>query len=194
MSTLMEPQDANTDHLVSFKFAQDSPHIDCARPYSILDGYSGKIDILQAKSQLMASALSQGYYVVISDYEGPLMEFSTARVPAKATLDSIRAVLQTELCTGLSSSAKAVMWGYSGGSVPTSWVAVLQPAYAPDLGAYLIGAAFGGWLTDLREAALTIDGTYAAGIIPLAVHGLINLYPELSDLLRGQITNPENRT
>ena len=43
------------------------------------------------------------------------------------------------------------MWGYSGGTVATGWAAALQPTYAKELKSNLIGAAMGGFVTNIID-------------------------------------------
>lgn len=179
VTSLLQPYNADPKKVLSYQFAQDSPNIDCSPSYSILHKSSPKTLLLQLELGNVGLALSKGWYVVAPDYEGPNSTFTLARIAGWSTLDSIRAILQTEGITGIDPNAKVALWGYSGGTVPTSWAAVLQPKYAPELGKNLVGAVFGGWLTNLTDAAIALDGGYMAGLIPLAVNGLLNAHPEL---------------
>lgn len=54
------------------------------------------------------------------------------------------------------------MWGYSGGSLASGWAAGLQPNYAPELGGNLLGAALGGFVTNITATAEATDGTVFA--------------------------------
>lgn len=191
VTTVLQPYNATSTKLLSYQFAEDSPSLDCSPSYSILRGANMNTIILQFEMYVVATAMMRGYYVVAPDHEGPDSAFAMSRIAGKITLDSIRAVLQTGFITGLSEDAKVAMWGYSGGTIPTSWAAILQPEYAPQLADNLVGAAMGGWLTNLTNSAERMDGTFAAGIIPLAIHGLLNQYPELTDQVRAEVTDPD---
>lgn len=70
------------------------------------------------------------------------------------------------------------MWGYSGGSLATGWAISLQLKYAPELKENLIGAAVGGFATNITAVAEAVDGTVFSGFIPLALNGLANEYPD----------------
>ena len=107
----------------------------------------------QIDMALMVPMLKQGYYVVSPDYEGPKSTFTVGRQSGKATLDSIRAILKSNKFTGIKSDAKVAMWGYSGGSLASGWAAALQPKYAPELKKNLIGAALGGFVTNITATA-----------------------------------------
>lgn len=192
VTTVLQPYNATSTKVLSYQFAQDSPSIDCSPSYSILHGANMNTIILQFEMYVVATALMRGYYVIAPDHEGPDSAFAMSRIAGKITLDSIRGVLQTGHITGIDEDAKVAMWGYSGGTIPTSWAAILQPEYAPELTDNLVGAAVGGWLTNLSNSAERMDGTFASGIIPLAVHGLLNQYPELGDQVRGEIIEPED--
>ena len=67
-------------------------------------------------------------------------------------------------------------WGYSGGSLASGWAAALQPKYAPELKKNLIGAALGGFVTNITATAEATDGTLFAGLVPNALSGLANEY------------------
>lgn len=191
VTSVLKPYNADKTKVLSYQFAQDSPSINCSPSYSILHGASMNTLILQLEMYVISLALARGWYVVTPDHEGPNSAFAIAKIAGKITLDSIRAVLKTEDTTGIDPKAKVALWGYSGGTVPTSWAAILQPKYAPELSQNLVGAACGGWLTNLTNAALAMDGKYSAGLIPLAIHGLMNEYPELSEKIASIILNED---
>ena len=102
---------------------------------------------------LMAPLLDQGYYVVSPDYEGPKLTFTIGKQSGQAVLNSIRAALKSGKITNIKDDAKVVMWGYSGGSLASGWAAALQPSYAPELGGNLLGAALGGFVTNITATA-----------------------------------------
>ena len=131
----------------------------------------------QIDMALMVPMLKQGYYVVslIMRDQNP---FTVGRQSGKATLDSIRAILKSNKFTGIKSDAKVAMWGYSGGSLASGWAAALQPKYAPELKKNLIGAALGGFVTNITATAEATDGTLFAGLVPNALSGLANEYPD----------------
>ena len=66
--------------------------------------------------------------------------------------------------------------GYSGGTIAAGWAATLQPKYAPELKKNLIGAALGGFV--ITATAEATDGTLFAGLIPNALNGLANEFPD----------------
>ena len=79
------------------------------------------------------------------------------------------------------------MWGYSGGSLATGWAISLQLKYAPELKENLIGAAVGGFATNITAVAEAVDGTVFSGFIPLALNGLANEYPDFKKRLYGEV-------
>ena len=125
---------------------------------------------------LMAPLLDQGYYVVSPDYEGPKLTFTIGKQSGQAVLNSIRAALKSGKITNIKDDAKVVMWGYSGGSLASGWAAALQPSYAPELGGNLLGAALGGFVTNITATAQATDGTVFAGIVANALGGVANEY------------------
>ena len=70
------------------------------------------------------------------------------------------------------------MWGYSGGTIVAGWAATLQPKYAQELKKNLIGAALGGFVINITATAEATDGTLFAGLIPNALNGLANEFPD----------------
>lgn len=193
VTTVIEPYDAYPEMLLSYQFAEDSASLDCAPSYSILLGAKKNTFVSQLEMYAIKLALSNGWYVVIPDYLGPNSAFSMSQLAGRATLDSIRAVLQTEEITKIKQTAQVALWGYSGGSIPTSWAAILQPAYAPELSGNLVGAAFGGWLTNMTSAIERMDGTIVAGLIPLVINGLLNENVNLTQHLLSYIVDAKDR-
>lgn len=193
LTTVLKPYNADESKVLSYQFAQDSPSLDCSPSYSILEGSKLNTILIQLQLYVTNIALAKGWYVVSPDHEGHASAFAMSRLAGQATLDSIRAVLDSRDITGIDSDAKVALWGYSGGTVPTSWASILQPNYAPELEHNLVGAAVGGWLTNLTEAALHMDGTIFSGLIPLAIQGLLNEHPELEDEVLSYISDEEDR-
>lgn len=187
VTTIIEPYDADPRKVLSYQYAEDASNVTCGPSYSILYGATMDSLEIQVESYLMETALSRGWYVVVPDYEGFRATFTVGKSSGLSTLDSVRAALLSSNTTGIDPDAEVAMWGYSGGSIATSWAATLQPKYAPELKPNLIGAAFGGWATNVTATAVVTEGTLYAGLIPMAIHGLLHEYPEYEDLLYGKI-------
>lgn len=187
VTTLIQPYNSDPSKLVSYQIAQDAAGVDCAVSYGIEVGAPALSTIVTEAEMLIVSAvLNEGYYVVAPDYEGPKGQFTVGRQGGQAVLDSIRGVLQFNQ-SGLNSDAKTVLWGYSGGSIAAGWAGALQPSYAPDLKGIVIGAAVGGFMGNITLTAEACDGTIFAGLVPLAMHGLCNAYPELIPFVQEQL-------
>ena len=69
----------------------------------------------------------------------------------------------------------------------TGWAISLQLKYAPELKENLIGAAVGGFATNITAVAEAVDGTVFSGFIPLALNGLANEYPDFKKRLYGEV-------
>ncbi|CAK9440097.1 uncharacterized protein LODBEIA_P41970 [Lodderomyces beijingensis] len=175
--TIMEPHNATADKVISYQTAEDSAHIDCSPSYGFQFGAPHSTLMTHLDMRFMIPALSRGFYVISSDYEGPNSAFLAGMSSGYATLDGIRAALQSGNITGISNEARVVIWGYSGGSVPTGFAACLQSSYAPELSRSLIGCAMGGIVVNITSAAQAADCTVFSGLIPLALNGLCNEYP-----------------
>lgn len=191
VTTVLEPYDADPEKILSYQFAQDSPQVDCAPSYSILFGASMDTLEIQLEMYLLATGLSKGWYVVTPDHEGVTNGFTVGKQSGQAALDSIRAVLASKDITGVSPDAKVALWGYSGGTVPSAWAAQMQPTYAPELSNNLVGVATGGLVVNITLTAEATDGTLFAGLIPLCIESIFQVYPEIGELFKEVVTSLE---
>lgn len=131
------------------------------------------------ESANIAAALKAGYAVLVSDYQG----YTNGSVPTylagasqgNAVLDIVRAATQVPL-SGITSSAKVAIWGYSQGGQSAAWAAQRQAAYAP--GVKLMGVAAGGVPADFPTTARYLDGSTGASFLLSGVVGLAQQYPE----------------
>lgn len=187
VTTILEPYDANPKEVLAYQPAQDSATNDCSPSYSILFNAPMDTIVLQLEMILIQLGLAKGWYVVVPDYEGFQGAFTAGRQSGQATLDSIRAALHSEDISGISPDAKVAMTGYSGGTIASGWAAALQPQYAPELKKHLLGAALGGWVTNITLTAEATDGTLFGGLIPNAINGLLHEYPHLDGLVDTEI-------
>ena len=163
-----------TRPLVSYQPAIDSLGDQCNPSYTLRAG-------TQYELPLMMLALTHGWAVVVTDYQGPEDAFAAGRMEGHGVLDGIRAALALPEA-GLAGAGTPVgLWGYSGGGLASSWAAELQPGYAPELN--VVGVASGGTPSDLIAAARQIDGGPASGLVLLASVGLSRAYPEMLSLL-----------
>lgn len=167
---------ANKNKVISYQSFYDSlnPEDGPSRAYA---GGKRLPDLLPAvETVLFGKYVKQGYTVVISDTEGQKANFAAGPEYGYNTLDSIRATFNAPQI-GLSSDAKVVMMGYSGGAIATEWAAELAPTYAPDLKPNLIGAAFGGTLVSPEHNLPYVEGTPIwGGVMPMAVLGVSRSY------------------
>ena len=177
VGTLMVPKapyPGGARPLVSYQPATDSLGDQCNPSYKLRAGTEYELP-------LMMQALQNGWAVVVTDYQGPKMAFTAARMAGHGVLDGIRAA-EALPDTGLDGVKTPVgLWGYSGGGLATSWAAELQPGYAPELN--IAGVASGGTPADFEAAVRQIDGGIASGLVLLASTGLTRAYPEMLALL-----------
>lgn len=192
VTTVVVPYNADPSKIVSHQIAEDSPSLDCA-PSWAMQVASPLIQNVMTDAEFLfiQTYLNEGWYVVIPDYEGPVGALIPGKQSGYATLDSLRAAFASNSITGLNSDAKAVFFGYSGGSIPSSWGAALQPKYAPELLPQILGVTLGGWVTNLTGIAEHIDGGLFAGLIKGAIVGLIHEYPELTPVINEEVLSPE---
>ncbi len=187
VTTLFVPQSSNGSALVSYQIPYNSADVDTSPSYalygdSVADYVGGDIP----------DALGRGWYINIPDFEGPQASFTLGPQEGHATLDAVRAVLSSGF--GLASDARYALWGYSGGGLASEWAAELQAAYAPDLN--FAGVAIGGLTPSVIDTLDAANGTYFAGLIPMAVLGVTSQYPEAFDYIYNKLktTGEYNRT
>ncbi|KAL1891097.1 hypothetical protein Sste5346_007923 [Sporothrix stenoceras] len=189
--TVLVPVNADFDKLLSYQVAEDAPNINCAPSYALqLESATGGTlgtALTQAELLLAEAALYQGWVVVLPDHEGPNGAYLANRLAGYATLDGIRAALQSTSLTGISIDAKVGLWGYSGGALASAWATVLQPEYAPELTGTLVGAAFGGTVPNIYNVITTINKTPSAGIIAAGMVGLAKQYPVMATGLEDHV-------
>jgi Secretory lipase len=172
--------------VVSYQSFYDSLNPVDEPSYAISGGLSLGGAIPQVESALIGPSLLAGRTVVIADTEGEKADFAAGPEYGINTLDGLRAALASP-ATGLSSTKKIGLIGYSGGAIATEWAAELAPRYAPDVNAKLVGAAMGGVLVDPAHNLHYIEGSLSwAGVMPMAIIGVsrafhIDLTPYLSE-------------
>ena len=185
--TVLIPHGADTSKILSYQVAEDAASENCAPSYALqLGSATGPLLgtlVTQAELLLVEAALEQGWVVILPDFQGPKAAYLANKLAGQATLDGIRAALQSSSITGIQngSSTTITMWGYSGGSLATNWAAQLQPTYAPEL--QIAGAAVGGTVPNITNVVTTINRGPFAGFIPTGVLGLSAQYPELKKVI-----------
>ena len=191
VTTVMEPFNADPSKVASYQVFENAAKADCAPSYALQFGSDMSTLATQAETFLLAPLLEQGYYVVSPDYEGPKLAFTVGKQSGQAVLNSIRAALKSGNTTNIKEDAKVVMWGYSGGSLASGWAAALQPEYAPELSGNLLGAALGGFVTNITATVEATDNTVFAGIAANVLGGVANEYPEFKEILQND-TNKQS--
>ncbi|MHB8234295.1 MAG: lipase family protein [Solirubrobacteraceae bacterium] len=184
-SVLLPPVKLSTS-VLSYQSFYDSLSTADDPSYAITTGGFPGAEIAQVESVLIAPALLAGQTVVVPDTEGEEAVFSAGPVYGYNTLDSLRAALGSP-ATGLTSSAKIALAGYSGGAIATEWAAQEAPTYAPEINSNIVGAAMGGVLVEPAHNLKYVEGSGSwASIIPMSLVGLsrafhLDLTPYLSE-------------
>lgn len=192
VSTILEPYNADPNKFISYQIMQDSPSPDCSVSYVLQEGSPTFLTLLaQADMLILQTYLEQGWYVVTPDYEGTTAAFTVGLQAAYGTLDSLRATLGSGSLTGISSNAKGFLFGYSGGALASAWAATYQNRYAPELKPNLLGLCVGGFVTDVRAVAKSIEGGVFAGLTADAMVGWTRVYPGLLEEAKSFIRTPE---
>jgi hypothetical protein len=196
-SVLLPPVKALTPSVLSYQSFYDSLSTEDDPSYAISGGNPTGGEIPQVESVLIAPALLAGETVVIPDTEDEEAAFAAGPVYGYNTLDSLRAALSSP-ATGLSSTTKIGLAGYSGGAIATEWAAQLAPSYAPAINSDIVGAAMGGVLVDPAHNLKYIEGSSSwASVIPMSLDGLsrafhLNLTPYLSEYGKELLNEDQN--
>ena len=169
--------------VIANKSEDDSPNIDDSPSY---DTYFTSVD------PAIPIGLGRGWYVNLPDYEGPLASFTAGVQSGHATIDSIRAVLNSGF--GLHNQTKYAMYGYSGGAAASEWAAELQVQYAPEM--TFAGMAIGGVTPNVTSVIKSIDGTQFAEVNIGGALGLTSQDPAARKYLVSQLktSGPYNKT
>jgi hypothetical protein len=174
-----------TPQVIAYQSFYDSLSPNDEPSYAISGGLSLTGAIPQVESALIGPSLLAGRTIVIADTEGEQADFAAGPEYGTNTLDSLKAAIASP-ATGLSSTKKIAMIGYSGGAIATEWAAELAPTYAPTINSKLVGATMGGVLVDPAHNLHYVDGSLSwAGVMPMAIIGVsrafhIDLTPYLS--------------
>lgn len=188
VTTVLEPYNSDPSKVWSYQAWEDSNNIDCAPSYALLYKSSPNTIAMQTEIPFIQFGLLKGWFVAIPDYQGPKSAFTVGRQSGQAVLNGIRAVLNSGSITGVKKDAQVALYGYSGGSIAAGWASQLQPLYAPELKERIVGAALGGWVTNVTLVAFAADGTISAGLIPNAVNGIISEYSDYQHILDQELS------
>lgn len=171
VTTLVRPCNVRSDAVVSYQYPEDSTYIGCAPSYFLQRAlvYEEFVNIL-----------AQGVYLNIPDYEGMNSAFGAAILAAHATLDSVRAIQSMTNITGLAKDSRAVLWGYSNGSLTSAWAGQLLASYAPDLN--IAAVILGGFAANISAIVPYINRTPGVGFAFGAMLGLPSEYPQLKSI------------
>ena len=137
--------------------------------------------------------MGQGWYLNVPDYEGPLASYGDGVQSGHATIDSVRAALNSGF--GLdSNNTKYALFGYSGGALASEWAAELQVQYAPEMN--FAGMAIGGLVPNATNGALAVNGTPDADTVVQAILGLTSQHPTVRQYIVSQLktSGPYNAT
>ncbi|MFI6998560.1 lipase family protein [Nocardia sp. NPDC050175] len=176
--------------LVSFQIAEDSLSQNCAPSYALQMGSlpNPLNPIHQLEFIEIQAMLQLGHAVVIPDHEGPNAAYAVGPLGGRITLDGIRAAENFDEAGLPGAATRTVLWGYSGGAIPTGHAAELQPQYAPELN--LVGSATGGLMADITMAADYNNGTSTFGGAVLGgLFGVAREYPQVNKFI-DQYMNP----
>jgi pimeloyl-ACP methyl ester carboxylesterase len=131
---------------------------------------------------LAAGALSRGFVVVATDYEGlgtpGVHPYLVGRSEGRSVLDAARAAIN--LGMGTSVQSPVIVWGHSQGGGSALFAAELAPTYAPEL--HVEGAVAGAPAVELAFLGNSLSSATASavsGFAFMAIAGFKAAYPTL---------------
>ncbi len=134
--------------------------------------------------------LSQGYGVVITDYDGlgtpGAHTYVNRAAEAHAVLDAARAAKRLE-GTKIEADGPVGLYGYSQGGGAAAAGAELAPEYASELN--IAGTYAGAPPADLAATLEQVDGTVLTGVIGYTLNGLLETDPDLKPILDENIND-----
>lgn len=132
------------------------------------------------ETSLLASALSRGWALAVTDYPGlgtpGRHQYVVGKVLGPAVLDAMRAARDLP-AAGLDRRAPMAIYGYSEGGEAAGWALQLAPTYAPELD--VRGGAVGAAPADFEREATFIDQRPFAFLLGYVSMGFVAAYPEL---------------
>lgn len=189
VTTVIRPQNANPNRLLSYQIAYDSPDVNCSPSFGLQKDAQlnaqlwnwGQMTFLIPYLMSNKGPLGKRPLINVPDYEGNNAAFTVGPQSGYHTLDSIRAAFNSQRYTGINPKGKAIMFGYSGGGLASEWAAELHAKNDSDLN--IVGAAIGGPPPNVTNTYIHVNGTQS----PLnvwAILGVMNAFPEVSKFLR----------
>ncbi|KAL3490342.1 secretory lipase-domain-containing protein [Aspergillus germanicus] len=192
LTTVIRPQYADPDRLVSYQVAYDAPDVNCSPSFGVQRGSQGnarlwnQIQMAFILPYLLSNEQPVGKrpFLNIPDYEGNNAAFTVGPQSGYHTLDSIRAALNSHNYTSINPGARTVLFGYSGGGIASEWASELHASHAPGL--KIAGAAIGGPPPNITKTFIQVNGAGAQlGI--WVILGMMNAFPELDNFIRHDI-------
>lgn len=171
----------------------DAPSLKCCQSWGLsqMSNSTGWLNMLTPEHKAtVTTALKNGHYVVISDFQGPQAAFGVGRQAGHAILDGVRAIIN-QYKLNKTKNPRVVLNGYSGGGHATVWAANLAPTYATDLN--IVGAAYGGTPIDMEGLIVNLADKAFGGLGLAGLVGMANVYPEFNEeVLKRMNTEGEN--
>ncbi|GAA4110385.1 lipase family protein [Nocardioides fonticola] len=131
---------------------------------------------VNVETLIFAPALLAGFTINIPDTQGQQADFAAGPEYGVTTIDSLRAISRSD-ATGVGTSAKIGLLGYSGGAIASEWAAELVAERAPAIARRIVGTAIGGVLVKPSTNLHYISGSQVwAGVAPMALVGIARAY------------------
>lgn len=182
VTTVIVPPNATFEQHVAYHSPYDAANADCGPSYALVAGSKSNYTAsLLLDAAVMGAVLSRGIVVSTSDYEGHDGAFTAGPQTARGVLDAVKAVVASKHITGVSSRARTVLTGYSGGSIAVEWASEFAASYAPGLN--IVGAALGGLPVNQTTVLSAIAASDSPGLAFASLNGQSEAYPSFAKWL-----------
>lgn len=172
-SILIPRNDMLTGNVVVFQVPEDAVSIDCSPTYQLF----GKNAIPEVQA-----LISEGYTVVVPDYEGQRNSYTVGKLAGKQILDAARAALSLPGIKHSNQTTSVGLWGYGTSGYSTGWAGEIAESYAPDVP--LKGYALGGVITNLLGWMHNINASPFSGNFVSSLLGMASEYKDVDDALQ----------
>lgn len=162
--------------VVSYQSFYDSLNPEDEPSSAIAGGTGLGKAIVNVETALIAPMLLAGYTINIPDTQGQKADFAAGPEYGATTTDSLTAISKVP-STGVGTTSKIGLIGYSGGAIASEWAAELAPSRAPAIAKRIVGTAIGGVLVKPSTNLHYVEGsTIWSGVLPMALAGIARAY------------------
>lgn len=182
VTTVLSPKknDFSKPNVVTYQAAYHSANIDGSPSYLLSTGS----DVIEW--HVLDRMLEQGWYVSVTDYEGPSASFGAGKMAGHAVLDAMQVFnnIAGTLYDVDFHHIRHIGWGYSGGALATAWAYHELRSYSYDMQNVFYHYVIGGFPVDTFDMIKRLDGHEDAGVALHALSGLMTEFRHVNGTIQ----------